>query len=1179
MTETISCPSCGSANEPGRKFCGECGTALARACPSCGTANAPTVKFCGECGTALTVETAPAAAPSREAATPAAERRLVSVLFADLVGFTGASEGRDAEETRELLTHYFETARSIVERYGGTVEKFIGDAVMAVWGTPVATEDDAERAVRAALDLVAAMPDLHPQLAARAGVLTGEAAVTLGAEGQGMVAGDLVNTASRVQSAAEPGTVLVGESTRSTAEAAIAFEDAGEHDLKGKAEPMRLWQALRVVANRGGEGRSSGLEAPFVGRDRELRIVKDFFQASAEDGRARLVLVSGSAGIGKSRLAWEFEKYIDGLTLTVWWHRGRCLSYGEGVAYWALAEMVRGRAGILESEGTTEAAAKLTAAIAEHVPGQEDRDWVEPRLAHLLGLADASFEREDLFAAWRLFFECLADDAPTVLVFEDLQWADEGLLDFVEYLVEWSRTKPIFVLGLARPELGQRRSGFGTQTRGGFTGLALEPLSDEAMDALLEGLVPGVPEALRESIRSRAGGIPLYAIETVRMLLNRGQIEPADGVYRLVGEVDALEVPESLHALVASRIDALDEDERRLVQDAAVLGKTFVVDALASVTGRDERELEPTLRQLVRKELFFLEADPRSAERGQYGFLQDLVRHVAYETLARRDRKARHLAAATFFETSWGGREQEIVEVVASHYATALELDPDAEDAPELRSKARETLARAADRAASLGASVEATALFERAAGLADDAGEHALLLERAGEVAIAASTMDRAEELLARARALYREASDTRGEARATALAAQAIQRAGRTEEALRLAEAAYAVLASDENDRDTAVLAAELARLHFFTGDLETALARIESALPVAERSHDMALLATALTTKAMVYGIDRPHEADALVRGALQIALDHDLVAEALRAYNNLTVGLVQMDRADETLALTEEALALARQRGNRGWADAFTIGTLHNYYSYGRWDEAVELARELEPATVDISAAQAFLSQAELAFERGHDGESRRWLERFALHSHEASDRQQRSVHLNARRVSAESDRRFDDALSAAEAEIALQLEQRELDVIVADALNRAAALAPLATDRSPAERVLAAVTPEFQEDPPRAITATLSRLAGVLAALRGEHGDAAERFGIALAAARSLGLPPWVAGILVDYAESLLADDRRDDAAPLLAEAREIAERLQWTRLLTRIEGLERAGERQEALAP
>ena len=290
------CSNCGGENDAGRKYCGDCGGALALGCSACGAANPATVRFCGECGAALAAT--PASMPEPDGSAPhVAERRLVSVLFVDLVGFTAASETRDAEDTRELLTRYFDASRQIIERYGGTLEKFIGDAVMAVWGAPVANEDDAERAVRAALELVSAVPAIDPDLAARAGVLTGEAAVTIGAQGQGMVAGDLVNTASRIQSAAEPGMVLVGESTRRASEAAIAFAEAGEHELKGKAQPVSLWQALRVSAQRRGEGRATaGLEAPFVGRAAELRLVKELFHASADEKRAKLVSVVGVGG-------------------------------------------------------------------------------------------------------------------------------------------------------------------------------------------------------------------------------------------------------------------------------------------------------------------------------------------------------------------------------------------------------------------------------------------------------------------------------------------------------------------------------------------------------------------------------------------------------------------------------------------------------------------------------------------------------------------------------------------------------------------------------------------------------------------------------------------------------------------------------------------------------------------
>ena len=316
---------------------------------------------------------------------PVAELRLVTVLFADLVGFTTLAEGRDPEQIRDLLGRYFEIARDVVERYGGTIEKFIGDAVMAVWGAPIARENDAERAVRAALDLLAVIPQLGAGIAARAGLLTGEAAVTIGALGQGMVAGDLVNTASRLQAAAAPGTVLVGEATMHAAAAAIAFAPAGEQLLRGKSAPVPAWVAKRVVAEVGGRNRAEGLEAPFVGRDDELQMLKDLFHSTSRDRRPRLVSVVGSAGIGKSRLAWEFNKYMDGLVEEVWWHSGRSPAYGEGIPLWALGEMVRSRCGLLETDDEATTRAKVAGTLARFVPEEADRRWIEPALLALLG--------------------------------------------------------------------------------------------------------------------------------------------------------------------------------------------------------------------------------------------------------------------------------------------------------------------------------------------------------------------------------------------------------------------------------------------------------------------------------------------------------------------------------------------------------------------------------------------------------------------------------------------------------------------------------------------------------------------------------------------------------------------------------------------------------------------------
>ena len=517
------CASCGTANDEGAKFCDECGSALRTGCPNCGAANKPGAKFCSECGARLEAGGVPAPGPAAANSAPAAERRLVTVLFADMVGFTPFAEGRDSEEVRETLSRYFDLGREIIDRYGGTVEKFIGDAVMAVWGAPVAHEDDAERAVRAALELLEAVPTLGGKIQARAGVLTGEAAVTLGAVNQGMVAGDLVNTASRLQSVAPPGSVLVGEATQRATSGAIAYEAAGEQTLKGKQAPVAAWRALRVVAERGGRNRAEGLEAPFVGRADEMRLLKDLFHATGREQRARLVSVMGPAGIGKSRLAWEFSKYTDGLVETVYWHRGRCPAYGEGITFWALGEMVRARCGLVESDDEETTRAKVKASVEEWLTDPEERAWIEPALLTLLGV-ESGAASEQLFGAWRTFFERIAEKGTVALVFEDMHFADSGLLDFIDQLLEWARNSAIYIVTLARPELLEKRPDWGAGKRS-FASIYLEPLPAADMRELLAGLVPGLPDAAARAIVGRADGIPLYAVETVRMLLAEGRLD------------------------------------------------------------------------------------------------------------------------------------------------------------------------------------------------------------------------------------------------------------------------------------------------------------------------------------------------------------------------------------------------------------------------------------------------------------------------------------------------------------------------------------------------------------------------------------------------------------------------------------------------------------------------------
>ena len=957
---------------------------------------------------------------------PVAERRLVSVLFADLVGFTTLSERRDPEEVRELLSRYFEACSRLIGLYGGTVEKFIGDAVMAVWGTPTATEDDGERAVRAALDLVAAVSALGdevgaPELRARAGVLTGEAAVTIGAEGQGMVAGDLVNTAARIQSAAEPGTVFVGDATRRSTEQTVIYEHAGTHALKGKDEPTELWRALRVVSGARGQLKSTGLEAPFVGRDRDLRRAKDLFHECAESGKAHLLAVTGIAGIGKSRLAWEFYKYFDGIAQTTYWHRGRCLSYGEGVTYWALADMVRMRCRIGEEDEPAVAREKLARALEEHLPDSDERAFVEPRLAHLLGLAEhTARDKQDLFAAWRLFFERLADVYPTVLAFEDMQWADASLLDFVEYLLEWSRNSPLFVVTLARPEFADKRPAWGAGLRN-FTSLYLDPLPRDAMEQLLAGLVPGLPEQTREQILARAEGVPLYAVETVRMLLDRGLLVQDGPVYAPVGEIRELEVPETLHALIAARLDGLSPEERRVLADGAVLGKMFTRDGVQALSGLGADAIEPLLSSLVRKEVLAVQADPRSPEHGQYGFLQDLVRHVAYETLSRHERRARHLAAAEFLRASFAD-EDEIAEVVAAHYVDAFKANPEAPDAADVRRRAHEALVRAGDRAESLAAAGEAQRYFVQAAELTDEAGERAGLLGRGGWLAYGAGEFENAVRLLTESIELYRSAGETHAAATISSRLAFVVRWQGRFDEALAMLEEAYDVLKDDEPDEDLGLLVQRLGSAYIFAGDWARARERLDRATEIGEGLGSPLILAGAFNARGILAAYTgRQQERLAMLRQAREIALEHDL--ESLGSiYFNLSDAEFFRDQYDGALAYLEQGLALSRRRGHRLGEWATLAETTFPLFMLGRWDEALERASEIPEDRLQETTTLSLLeSVTQISIARGDVAEARRVL---GLYPETSTDVQERSSILAARAGVLVAEGNLEEGLAAA-----------------------------------------------------------------------------------------------------------------------------------------------------------
>ncbi len=592
-------------------------------CPVCGHDNASGAKFCSECGAALV-----AASERRE------ERKVVTVLFADLVGFTSRAETLDPEDVRAVLAPYWERLRAELERFGGTVEKFIGDAVMALFGAPVSHEDDPERAVRAALairDWAREEDDLQVRIA----VNTGEALVLLGsrpAEGEGMAAGDVVNTAARLQSAAPVNGVLVGETTYRATREAIDYAEREPVSAKGKSEPIPVWEALQARSRFGADLEQRAL-LPLVGRARELETILGAFDRARTERETQLVTLVGVPGIGKSRLIAELFATLDAQPDLVWWRQGRALPYGEGVSFWALAEMVKAQAGIQDNDDADAAEEKLRASVDATVDA-DDRARVAQHLLPLVGveqLDDAGDRRDERFAAWRRYLEGLAEQRPLILVFEDLHWADDGLLDFVDHLADWAGSVPLLVLGTARPELLERRPGWGGGKLNATT-LALTPLADEEAAQIIQAVLEQalLPAETQQALLERAGGNPLYAEQFARLFVERGTAED-------------MPLPETVQGIIAARLDVLEPLEKRLLQDAAVVGKVFWAGAAAELAGVDGDEVASALHALERRGMVRRERRSSFGGEDEYAFRHVLVRDVAYGQIPRaaRGRPAR----------------------------------------------------------------------------------------------------------------------------------------------------------------------------------------------------------------------------------------------------------------------------------------------------------------------------------------------------------------------------------------------------------------------------------------------------------------------------------------------------------------------------------------------------------
>ncbi|MFN2468967.1 MAG: AAA family ATPase [Gaiellaceae bacterium] len=890
------------------------------ACASCGETNPEGARYCSGCGRPL----------GREAEATE-ERRLVTVLFADLVGFTGRAEQLDPEDVGRVLRPYYARLREELERYGGTVEKFVGDAVMAVFGAPVAHEDDPERAVRAAFAIRETLAELSPELRVRIGVNTGEALVSA-REGYGLAAGDIVNTCFRLQQAAPVDGILVGEATQRATEAEIEYRATEPVDAKGKAAPVAVWEAVRP---RPGHFDQRG-SAPLVGREQELELLVAAAEAVRATSAPRLLTLVGETGLGKTRLAWELSRKLADTGEPLLWRQGRCVPYGEGLAYGAFAEIVKAQAGILESDPAVAAGEKLARTVEAAVDDPHEAAWIVRHLRLLAGLdagsAPPADRRGEAFAAWRRYVEQIASDGLTVLLFEDLQWADEGLLDLIEYLAEWSKAAPLLLLCTARPELTARRPGWQGVT-------PLEPLSQEDTRALLDSLLAGLSlePALESALLARAAGNPLYAEEYGRMLADRG-VQGGD-----------LPLPESVQAIVAARLDELPGHAKAVLQDAAVFGRTFWHGSLAHMGGIAPADVASGLAELRRRG--FVRPLPRSVVAGEYqlAFWHMLVRDVTYAQIPRARRAEKHARAAEWIERLASDRA-DLAEELAFHYSSAIEYARlSHQDAASLEERGRAALRTAGDRALALSAFPAAVRFYRAALALWPEADPARPQLLFAYGSALAWAEESGAEEL-AEARAALLAAGDRETASEADVAHARLLLVRGQRTQALELAERAVANLADAPLSRARAQALSNLCGFHMFARRAGEAIRVGFEALQLAEelglddiRAHTLASIGIARSTLGDPGGI-----AD-LERS---IDLGERLSSpEVVRAYASLASVHANGGDLGRAFALYAAARRAAERFGDARGLRWLAAERLYEDYWTGDWDAAGRTAESL------------------------------------------------------------------------------------------------------------------------------------------------------------------------------------------------------------------------------------
>jgi class 3 adenylate cyclase len=1085
---------------------------------------------------------------------PREERKIVTVLFCDLVGFTSRAEQLDPEDVSALLTRYHVRLRAELERHGGTVEKFVGDAVLALFGAPVAHEDDAERAVRAAFAICDWIAELGEDLEVRIGVSTGETLVRLGAqaaEGEPLAVGDVVNTAARLQQAAPRGAVLVGEATYRATRNAIVYERLDPVAVKGKSEPLPVW--LAKSPRRAQEADVERPTTPFVGREDDLLILEQSLSRSLHESAIQLVTVIGEPGIGKTRLVGEFRALVEGGDESVAWHQGRCLAYGDGITFWALGQIVKEQAGILESDTPERAETKLAAAI-DRVVDEGDRNWLKTRLGPLVGAAstDQAAGQEEAFAAWRTYLEAVAAQNPLVLVVEDLHWADAALVAFLDHLVEWGADVPLLVVATARPELYERAPDWAGGKRNSTT-ISLAPLKDEDTARLVSELLAStvLPDATQATLLERAGGNPLYAEEFVRMLDDRGLLTRD-------GDTVEIPVPEGIQGVIAARLDTLRPDRKALVHDAAVVGKVFWAGALASMARVSKESVLAGLHELTRKELVRRVRHSSIEDDVEYIFWHVLVRDVAYAQIPRAARARKHVSAAQWIERIAGERSTDHAEFLASHYATALELARSAgetEQAETLVDAAVRFGTLAGDRAIHLDPS-QGEQYYRRTLTLLspDDPRRPKLLAAAADAGTTAGRSFDQVRSELEEAIAGLLAQGDVTSAANAMRQLSQATY--GRPE-SVALAEEAHRLLSELPPGPELALVYARLAQEVNNTGRIREAEAWAEQGLPLLERfgQGDWAL-----RTRALIVSVEElrelAHESLDPKHGYGTWAVTSTLNALGSR---ELWLGAGPAAAADALRTAAE----LAGRRGLERPARWYQGNLAEPLYDLGRWDDVLRITGEIRaweavggessigtfapPFAVQILVARGELAAAVAALDdlsaRSRDGET--------------------IINPSAPLATAVV------AIARGESELAVasvvELEHLATSLSLEDVLGYLPAVGRVcsaAGDLEPLQRLLGDAN---GLEPPlhRFVACALA----ILAEARGEHDPAGSLYEEAREGFEEYGCVVEHAYALLGLARCRLACERVEDAVRPLEEARAIFEQLGARLLVDETDGL------------